>query len=95
MATIDALEGTISDAAWWRYDLAGDVLYLRLARERQTPTYAEETDDGFLLLRRQDDDHPVGLTVVSWWKRFGSGPLPDSIRELERHIEPWASKLAA
>jgi len=32
---------------------------------------------------------------VSWWKRFGSGPLPDSIRELERHIEPWASKLAA
>jgi hypothetical protein len=95
MVKIDALEGTISDVAWWRYDLAADVLYLRLAGERQTPTYAEETPDGSLLLRRQDNDAAVGLTVVNWWKRYGSGPLPDSIRELERQIEPWASRLAA
>jgi len=61
MATIDALEGTISDAAWWRYDLAGDVLYLRLARERQTPTYAEETDDGSYCSAGRMTTIPSGL----------------------------------
>lgn len=95
MVKIDAIEVTVNDVLWCHYDLAGDVLYLRLASERETPTCAEETDDGFLLLRRQDNDQVVGLTVVNWWKRFGTGALPDSLRELERQIEPWAAKLAA
>jgi hypothetical protein len=95
MVKVDVIEGTVDDVLWCHYDLTGDVLYLRLTKERDTPTYAEETDEGFLLLRRQDDDAAVGLTIVNWWTRFGSGALPDSLRELEQRIEPWARKLAA
>jgi hypothetical protein len=95
MVKVDVIEGTVNDVLWCHCDLTGDVLYLRLASERETPTYGEETAGGFLLPRRQDNDAVVGLTVVSWWKRFGNGALPDSIRELERLIEPWARKLAA
>jgi hypothetical protein len=95
MVTVDTIEGTINDVLWYHYDLTDDVLYLRLAQYRDTATYAEETDDGFLCIRRQDNDEAVGLTVVSWWKRFGSGRLPDSIRKIERAIEPWAKKVAA
>jgi hypothetical protein len=92
---IDLIEGAVNDVLWCHYDLAGDVLYLRLASERQTSAYAEETDDGFLLLRREDNDRVVGLTIVNWWRRFETGALPDSISELERKIEPWATKFAA
>ena len=74
--------------------MANDVLYLRLLSARNTPTVAEETDDG-LLLRCESDDRIVGLTVVNWWKRFGDGRRTDSIRALERSIEPWAARFAA
>jgi hypothetical protein len=95
MVKVDTIEGTIDDVLCYHYDVGRDVLYLRLAAERETPTYAEETDDGCLLFRRESDDRAVGVTVVSWWKRFGSGALPDSLRELAQRIEPWAEKLAA
>ena len=95
MVVTDTLEGTVNTALWYHYDITNDVLYLRLTSERQTPTLSEETSDGLLLLRRESDGHPVGLTVVNWWKRFGQGALPDSIKELERHIEPWAKRVAA
>ena len=95
MVKVDTIEGTVDDVLWYHYDLAGDVLYLRLSAHRDAPTYAEESDDGFLLLRREDADDVVGITVVNWWKRFGQGNLPDSIHELELAIEPWAKKLAA
>lgn len=95
MVKTDTLEGTVDGTLCYHYDLASDVLYVRLGEQRDAETYAEETDDGFLLLRRQDNDEAVGLTVVNWWQRFGTGDLPDSIRELERSIEPWARKLAA
>ena len=36
-----------------------------------------------------------GRTIVNWWKRFGTGKLPDSIAELEQAIEPWARRVAA
>jgi len=44
---------------------------------------------------RQRYDATVGMTVVSWWKRFGNGGFPDSLRGLEQAIEPWARGLAA
>ena len=91
----DTLEGVIDEQLWFHYDLANDVLYLRLAAHRDTPTVAQETPEGFLLLRREDNDALVGLTVVNWWKRFGRGARPDSISQLEHLIEPWAAKLAA
>jgi hypothetical protein len=95
MVMTDTLEGTVDGVLWYHYDIANDVLYLRLAAQRETPTVSEETPDGLLLLRSQADDQIVGLTVVNWWKRFGTGSLPDSIKELERNIEPWAKRVAA
>lgn len=95
MVKVDTIEGTVDGVLWCHYDLASDVLYLRLVAERNTPVLAEETTDGLLLERREDTDKVVGITVVSWWKRFGNGKLPDSIHALERAIEPWAKRLAA
>lgn len=95
MVKVDVIEGVVDGVLWCHYDVTNDVLYLRLAAERDSPTFAEETSDGYLLARRQDTQAVVGLTVVSWWKRFGTGKLPDSIRQLEHAIEPWAKKLAA
>jgi len=98
MVTIDHIEGLMSsglETLWFHYDIASDVLYIRVAAARTVQTLAEETSDGNILLRRADNDRPAGLTVVNWWKRFGKGTRPDSIRELERSIEPWAAKVAA
>jgi len=95
MVTLDAIEGTVNDVLWYHYDIANDVLYLRIAKYRDTPTVAEETDDGFLLLRVSDGGEIAGMTVVSWWKRFGTGTLPDSISRIEQAIERCASRLAA
>jgi len=98
MVITDAVEGTVGDgpgALWFHYDVAGDVLYLRLSAERKAQTVAEESDDGLVVLRRAADDKPVGLTVVNWWKRFGSGARPDSLTDLEKAIEPWADRVAA
>jgi len=95
MVKTDVIEGTIDDRLWYHYDRANDVLYVRLASERDVPTLAEESPDGTLLTRREADGTVIGLTIVSWWKRFGVGALPDSLALLERHIEPWARKVAA
>ena len=97
MVKPDAIEGTVGAAGrrfWFHYDIGGDVLYLRLESERQTQTFADETTEG-LILRAQDDDRAVGITIVNWWKRFGSGALPDSIQQIGRSIEPWAGRIAA
>lgn len=94
MVAIDTLEGFINTTLWFHYDVGGDVLYLRLASQRETETLGEETDDGYILHRDAHTGQPVGLTIVNWWKRFGQGDLPDSLSELERQIEPWAQKLA-
>jgi hypothetical protein len=95
MVITDTLEGLIDDALWYHYDAANDVLYLRLRSKRETPALGEETDDGLILLRDEQTDQPVGLTVVNWWKRFGQGAFPDSLSEIQRRIEPWAQQLAA
>jgi hypothetical protein len=94
MVITDTLEGSIDQTLWYHYDLANDVLYLRLVAHRGAETVAEETPEGFLL-RRTDNDEVVGLTVVNWWKRFGPGGAPDSIKTMECLIEPWAGKIAA
>jgi len=95
MVTVDAIDGTVDDVLWYHYDIANDVLYLRLVAHRDTPTVSEETDEGLMLLRTEDDGQVVGMTVVNWWKRFGTGEFPDSIRRIEEAIEPWARRLAA
>lgn len=95
MVTLDTLEGTVNGVLWYHYDVGNDVLYLRLASRRNSEALGDETDDGLILLRDAKTDEPVGLTVVNWWKRFGEGPLPDSIREFQRQVEPWGGRLAA
>ena len=95
MVKTDAIEGIVNDTLRFHYDLFADVLYLRLVDAEGVPTIGDLTDEGDILLRDEKTDRPVGLTVISWWKRFGNGPLPDSIREIQQRIEPLALKVAA
>ena len=89
MVKVDAIEGTVDDVLWYHYDIASDVLYLRIAKYRSTSTVAEETPDGFILLRREDTSEVVGMTAASWWKRFGTGAVPDSISTIEKVMGPF------
>ena len=95
MVITDTIEGVVDGSMWFHYDLANDVLYMRLASRREASAVGEETPDGVVLLRDAKAGEPVGLTVVNWWKRFGQGQLPDSITELQKLIEPWAKRVAA
>ncbi len=95
MVVTESIEGVVDNVLWYHYDIPNDVLYLRLLAHRQSPSVSEETPDGLLLLQHADTGQPIGLTLVNWWKRFGSGALPDSIKQLEKRIEPWASRIAA
>lgn len=95
MVKTDAIEGIVDNLLRFHYDLFADVLYIRLLSAEGIATYAELTDAGDMLLRDEENDKAVGLTVVSWWKRFGQGVLPDSIAEIQKHIEPLARKVAA
>ncbi len=95
MVKTDAIEGIVDDILRFHYDLAADVLYLRLLSAEDKATYADITAHGDLLLREEGTDRPVGLTVISWWKRFGQGNFPDSIEEIQKHIEPLAGRWAA
>jgi hypothetical protein len=94
MAVTQSIEGS-AGPFWFHYDLTGAVLYLRLSNERDTESHWEETDDGFILLRSLSNDRVVGMTVVNWWKRFGQGTLPDSMKGIAARIEPWAQKAAS
>lgn len=96
MVKTDTIEGTVDDVLRFHYDIFADVLYLRLLSAEGRETYGEITDGGDMLLREEDSDKAVGLTVISWWKRYGLGmSLPDSISEIQKHIEPFAKKVAA
>jgi hypothetical protein len=95
MVTTDTLEGVIDGTLRYHYDVQADVLYLKLVSAEETETYADTTDDGDLLLLDEKSDKPVGLTIISWWKRFGQGTLPDSLREIQQHIEPLGGQIAA
>ena len=95
MVVTDTLEGVVDEALWFHYDIGNDVLYVRQASHRDAECVGEETADGLILLQEARGGRTVGLTVVNWWKRFGQGPIPDSISELQRLIEPWARRVAA
>jgi len=95
MVKTDTIEGIVNDELRFHYDIFADVLYLRLAAEENRASYGDLTDEGDILLRDEKTDKPIGLTVVSWWKRYGQGSFPDSISEIQRHIEPPAHKIAA
>ncbi len=73
---MDTIEGTVDESMWYHYDLDNDVLYLRLASQRDVEAFGEETPDGYILLRTAGDAI-VGMTVVDYWRRFGMGMLQD------------------
>lgn len=80
----------------WDYhmDLDNDVLYLRLQSAADAETYGEDTDGSLIVLRTMSDDRFVGLTVVSFWKLHGEGPLRAvSPRRLEERILRLLSEL--
>ena len=95
MVTTDAIEGIVDNTFRFHYDIFADVLYIRLLSAENISTIGDLTDEGDILLRDDKTDKPVGLTVVSWWKRFGQGTLPDSISEIQKRIEPLVKKVAA
>jgi len=95
MGQVDAIEGIVDDVLWYHDDLVKDVLYLRLVRCRDIVCFGEETNDGTIVLRREDNDEVACMTVVGWWKRFGQGALPDSLRTIQDAIEPRTQRVAA
>jgi hypothetical protein len=95
MVITDTIEGMIDGNIWFHYDISDDVLYLRLADRHDAAGIGEETPDGFIVLRDEETDGVIGLTVVHWWRRFGRGRLPDSLATLQAAIEPWAGKVSA
>jgi uncharacterized protein YuzE len=94
MAVIETIEGTLG-AVRFHYDASADVLYLRAASYADANALGEETDDGLIVLRDEASDRVVGVTIVSWWKRFGAGDLPDSLSEFNRHVASAAQRMAA
>lgn len=78
MVNLDTVEGEINGSVSYHYDAIADVLYLRRAGTLDLPTLGEETDEGLIELRDEQSGELVGITVVSWRKRFGNGVFPDS-----------------
>jgi hypothetical protein len=93
--TTETIEGFIDETISFHYDVFADVLYLRAQAHMETPTIGDLSGTGDIRLLDEVTQHCVGLTVVSWWKRFGRGARPDSITEMQRLIEPLAKTLDA
>lgn len=82
------IEGVWGQALHYHLDLDNDVLYLRLLSRMDAEAYGEDTADGFTLLRSLEDDIVVGMVVVSYWKRFGTGAIEDAtLRAVESSVE--------
>ena len=95
VTTTHTLEGTFNGTLSYHYDVGNDVLYLRRIADMETPALGDENDEGLIELRDEKAGRLLGITVVNWWKRFGRGDLPDSIREIEEPTAALAGKLAA
>lgn len=96
MAALDSYEivkGTVEGDLTFHFDIANDVLYLRLASTREQEVFGEETPDGFILFRTVDEKI-AGMTILDYWKRFGSGQINDAtLRGLQSSIEARARLL--
>ena len=91
--TTDTIEGIVNDVVWYHYDVGNDVLYLQFVSTRGQETFGEQTPEGFILLRT-DDDAVAGLTIVNWWKHFGQGAIESTtLKLLERYVEQTACQL--
>ena len=64
--------------------MEGDVLYLQLLAKRGQEMFGEDTENGLYLMRTADGE-ACGLTIVSWWKRFGKGKVESATLETLSH----------
>lgn len=100
MSMIEAVEGTLGANVAFHYDIFADVLYLRRLDELDTLEVGQDDAEGLVILHAQDDLRVIGVTVISFWKRFGHGePSERRVAELAVLIEaqssPWQARLLA
>ena len=94
MVTTNTIEGIINATLWFHYDVHNDVLHLQFVSTRGQETFGEETSDG-LLLFRTDDEHIAGMTIVDYWKRFGSGDIETlTLSLIQQQVEKAADRLS-
>ena len=94
VATMETIEGLFHGGVHCHYDVPRDVLYLRLNDKRDIESYSEDSDDGLTYVRDWNTNEIVGLTVISFWERFGKGELRRArLEEVEAAIEKMARRL--
>ena len=73
------------------YNRETDVLELR--NEVPCPSYGKEIGDGVYLICREDDNRPIGLTILDFTKTYANGSLelpfeceftPTAVKALQR-----------
>ena len=91
-SALAAIEGNIEGRLNFHLDADNDVLYLIRPEFVKGPTYGEETPAGFTLLRAEDGTE-AGMTVVNYWRDFGSGRLESAtLQSIRERIQAWASQ---
>src|SRR5690349_5473812 len=87
---IDTLQGVLDGHIWFHLDMTNDVLYLRSKTTRNIPVFGEETPEGFTVLRT-DKGQFAGMTIVNYWRRFGSDDLDTAtIQTVKERVSAWA-----
>jgi hypothetical protein len=97
VAIIETIKGIVDGNIDYHYDVASDVLYLCLVEALGRESYSEDLPD-VTLVRDMETDEVVGLTIISFWKRFGHGDIGaaslEDIQEAVRakaHLIPVAA----
>ncbi len=96
---VETVEGVWHGALFYHYDVRNDVLYLRLNSRRDDVVYGEEDANGDHVLRALTDDQVVGMTVVGYWRQYGTAGLPlaqpDWQDTVERSVAGLGERLMA
>ena len=94
VASVETVEWTLDGGIRCHYDVPRDVLYLRLISRWGKESYSEDTDDGLTLVHDAETDEVIGLTVVSFWKRFGRDAVHEvPLAEIGAAIQKMAALL--
>jgi hypothetical protein len=92
---IDTIEGIWQGRLSYHYDRFADVLYVAHVDDVAEEAYGEEDEQGFHVMRSLADNRLVGLTVLSFWRRYGRGEMAGlSAADLERTLESTVGALA-
>ena len=95
MVTSDTIEGRINDIYSYHYDVFTDVLYIRSVASRGKMVIGEETDEGFIVFRDEEDKF-AEITFVCWLKYCGRGNVDNlTLSSMTECIEKQAMPLLA